>query len=430
MKTNVHATDGEHLRRSCCALDWLAFVLADVQTGVGPFLVTYLAAARHWQPFDIGVAMSVGSIAGMIAQTPAGWLIDRLRRKRELIAVGSALVALGSFGVMYFQSFCMIVAVEALLGVVGSLFPPSMAGMSLGIVGHSRLDRRIGRNETFNHAGNVVTAALAGGLGYALAQEAIFYVVIAFSLIAIVLVFRIRAADIDFERARGGVSEKDGAAVAGVAELFRDRRITIFIISVVLFHFANAAMLPLIGQRLSEGHPRESPLYMSICIVGAQMVMSLVAAPSGILAKRWGRKAVFTVGLCVLPVRGILYTVTVKPAFLITVQLLDGVAAAIFGVVSVLVVADLTRGTGRFNLTQGAVATATAAGGALSTFAAESIVQHWGYNPAFLTLAVIALGNLVFFRVAMPETLRELPMADRGLCSANPEMKYAKSKIG
>ncbi len=312
MKTTAAPpADGEQTRQSCRALDWLAFVLADVQTGVGPFLATYLAAARHWQPFDIGVAMSVASIAGMIAQTPAGWLIDRLRHKRELIAVGSALVALGSFGVMHLQSFCMIVAMEALLGIVGSLFPPSMAGMSLGIVGHDRLDRRIGRNETFNHAGNVVTAALAGGLGYALAQEAIFYVVIVFSLIAIVLVFRIRAADIDFERARGGLSEKNQTQVASMKELFQDQRITVFIISVALFHFANAAMLPLIGQRLSEGHPHESPLYMSICIVGAQMVMSLVAAPSGILAKRWGRKAVFTIGLCVLPVRGILYTVTV-----------------------------------------------------------------------------------------------------------------------
>jgi len=400
-----------NLRQSCRALDWLTFTLADVQTGVGSFLATYLAAERHWEPFQIGAAMSAGATAGMIAQTPAGWLIDRVAHKRELIALGSALIALGSLAMLHLQSVSGVLAVEALLGVVGAFFPPAIAGMSLGIVGRGRLDRRIGRNETFNHAGNVVTAALAGALGYYLAQAAIFYVVIALSFLAITIVFRIRAADIDFERARGADSDsaKNPPQTSRLADLFKDRRVLVFVASVLLFHFANAAMLPLIGQRLSKGHPRESPLYMGICIVGAQLVMSLIATPAGMFAHRWGRKPVFLAGMCVLPVRGALYTLSDHSYYLIGVQLLDGVGAAIYGVVSVLVIADLTRGTGRFNFAQGAVATALNAGGALSTFAAGFIVQRFGYNPAFLTLAAIALGDALFFWMAMPETLPSIP---------------------
>lgn len=150
---------------------------------------------------------------------------------------------------------------------------------------------------------------------------------------------------------------------------------------------------------------------MGICIVGAQLVMSLVASPAGIFAQRWGRKPVFLAGLFVLPVRGILYTVSDNAYFLVAVQLLDGISAAIYGVVSVLIAADLTRGTGRFNFALGAVATALAGGGAVSTLAAGFIVQHWGYNPAFLTLAAVALGNLLFFWLAMPETAKKRPEA-------------------
>jgi MFS family permease len=395
--------------QTLCALDAVNFLMADVHNGVGPFLAIYLVASLHWNPRDIGVVISTAGIAGLIAQTPFGAWVDRLRYKREGLAVGVALLGIGALAVVFFDSFAEVVGAQVVMGVVGTFFPPAMAGMTLGIVGRRGLDLRIGRNETFNHAGNVFAAVTAGLLGYWLARRYIFYSTALFCVVAIAAIFFIRSTEIDFERSRGceiGEDEKknDGRAVSGFFEVLTNRSLLIFTISVVLFHFANAAMLPLIGQKLSLGHPRGSSLYMAVCIVGAQTVMIPVALAAGRFAHSWGRKAVFLIGFAALPIRGTLYTLNDNPYYLVGVQLMDGIGAAIFGVVSVLVIADLTRGTGRFNFMQGVVATATGLGASLSNGIAGFIVQRAGFNAAFLFLAIVATFALGIFWILMPET--------------------------
>jgi len=395
-------------KRTLLGLDAVNFLMADVHTGVGPFVAIYLAASLHWDPEDIGVALSAAGIAGLVAQTPVGAFVDVLRYKREALAVGTALLGIGALAIVIFHSFAEVLAAQITMGVVGTFFPPAMAGMTLGIVGRRGLDLRIGRNETFNHAGNVFAAVTAGLLGYWIARRYIFYSTAVFCVAAIVAIFFIRSKDIDFQRSRGYErgegARKDDGAVSGFLEVLTNRSLLIFTISVVLFHFANAAMLPLIGQKLSQGHPRGSSLFMAICIVGAQTVMIPVALAAGRLAHSWGRKAVFIIGFAALPIRGALYTLSDNPYFLVGVQLMDGIGAAIFGVVSVLVIADLTRGTGRFNFTQGVVATATGLGASLSNGITGFIVQRAGFNPAFLFLAGVATFALGIFWILMPET--------------------------
>ncbi len=158
----------------------------------------------------------------------------------------------------------------------------------------------------------------------------------------------------------------------------------------VLFHFANAAMLPLAGQKLSHGHEHGAAGYMSACIIAAQLVMVPVALVAGRLAVSWGRRPVFLAGFAILPIRGILYTMTSSPYALVGIQLLDGIGAGIFGVVGTLVIADLTRGTGRFNLMQGALATATGIGASASNLMTGFVVKAGGYDTGFLVLAAIA----------------------------------------
>ena len=153
-------------RQTLCALDAVNFLMADVHTGFGPFLAIYLAASLHWNPRDIGIVISASGIAGLIAQTPVGAFVDRLRRKREAIAVCVALLGFGALAIVIFYNFAEVLAGQIVMGTVGTFFPPAMAGMTLGIVGRRGLDLRIGRNETFNHAGNVVSAIAAGLLGY------------------------------------------------------------------------------------------------------------------------------------------------------------------------------------------------------------------------------------------------------------------------
>jgi predicted MFS family arabinose efflux permease len=410
------------------ALDVINFLMPDVHAGVGPFLAVYLAASRHWTPGAIGLALAAGGIAGLIAQTPMGALVDRLQQKRESLAVATGLLAVGALAVIYFQSFAEIVGGQVVMGIVGTFFPPAMAGMTLGIVGRAGLDGRIGRNETFNHAGTVFGAVAAGLLGYIFARESIFYFTAASCVITIIAIFFIRGREIDFAQARG--CDKGELAneqnTFGFWEVLRNRSLLIFTLSVVLFHFANAAMLPLVGQELSVGHPQAASLYMAVCITGAQLVMVPVALMAGRLAPEWGRRGVFLIGFAALPIRGVLYTLSGNPIYLTSVQLLDGIGAGIFGVVSVLIISDLTHGTGRFNFVQGVVATAVGFGASLSNSVAGFIAQHAGYNAAFLMLAVTAAIALVIFAVAMPETKAQghYVFSDsarlRGLSAARP----------
>jgi MFS family permease len=408
-------------RRSLLALDALNVVLADVRDGLGPYLAIYLGM-RHWAPSRIGLAMAVVGVATVAAQTPAGALVDSVRRKRGLVAIAAGLVAIGSVAMVRSPTLPVILGAQATIGVAAAVFGPAIAAISLGLVGRGRLPWRLGRNEAYNHAGNVAAALVAGLIGEAIAYEGIFYLVAAMSALSIASVLAIRESDIDHDLARGSDTDaKPGEPhplhdaidppsamprVVGLRQLLDDRRILTFAAAVVLFHFANAAMLPLVGQKVEAGHTHGAALSMSACIVAAQLVM----VPVALLASRWaearGRKPVFLVGFAVLPIRGLLYTLSTNPYYLVAVQLLDGIGAGIFGVVSVLVIADLTRGTGRFNLVQGALATAVGLGASASNLLTGYIVQGFGFDAGFVALAAIAALAFAFYFVAVPETKR------------------------
>jgi MFS family permease len=243
----------------------------------------------------------------------------------------------------------------------------------------------------------------------------------------------IRGSDVDSTRARGGEVVEPGALpprartthVAGVWQLVADRRMMAFAASVVLFHFANAAMLPLVGQKLAAGSGVDSGAAgaMASAIIAAQLVMIPVALAASRLAETWGRKPLFLVGFLVLPVRGVLYTLSANASYLVAVQLLDGIGAVIFGVVGVLVIADLTHGTGRFSFMQGALATATGLGAALSNVVTGAVVQSAGFDAGFLVLAMIAAVALSYFVFAVPET-RPSPKA---IFPATPAASFSTS---
>ena len=434
-------------RRSLRALDLLAFFLADVRDGVGPFLAVYLQATHHWDPASIGMALSAAGLTGVIAHAPAGALVDRLRQKRELVALAALLMAVGCLAILWFPSVPGVMAAQALVGIVGAVFLPALAGISLGLVGYKWFDRRIGRNQSFYHAGNVVSALSAGLLGYLLSQSWIFYVVAALSVASALTAFAIRGDEIDYELARGGAqvgngNEHDEAArsrrheephVSSLSEALADRRILIFAASAVLFQLANAAMLPLVGQRISVDKPQSSSLFMAAGIIVAQLVMIPVAALAGRLTEVRGRKSIFLIGFISLPIRGVLFTLSDQPAFVISVQILDGVGVGVFGVLSVLVVADLTRGTGRFNFTQGAISTATGVSWSSSMLLAGFIVKYAGYQAAFLSLAAVAAVALLIFWTLMPETkefaTEGLEASDRTEGAGSPNGEQARSRL-
>jgi predicted MFS family arabinose efflux permease len=391
--------------RSRRGLDGINFLMADVRDGVGPYLSVYLKGSQHWDSGAIGLAMGASSIAAAICQVPAGLLVDGTRAKRLLIAASGLFVGLGCLLIVLFPHFWTVIAAQAVLGAASAVIPPAIAALSLGLVGRRLLDGRISRNEGFNHAGNLAAAVLAGTLGQYLGYHWIFYLVCAFALASAAIVTLIDPTEIDHERARGGEDPANKGEPIPFRELLKRRDLMVFLASVVLFHFGNAAMLPMAGQVLAQTHPGQDTIALSACIIAAQFVMVGVAWSVGQASARGiGRKPIFLVALAVLPVRGVLFSFTSSPYAVVGIQLLDGVAAGIFGVISVLIASDLMRGTGRFNLAQGLTALSVGIGATLSNTTAGYVVQWFGYPAGFLYLAAIAGCALAFFALLMPET--------------------------
>jgi MFS family permease len=408
--------------RSLRGLDGLNFLMADVQGGLGPYLSVFLKGSEHWGAGQIGLVMAVGSIATAVCQVPAGLLVDSLRIKRTLVAVSGLLIAASCLLIGYFPALGTVIAAQVTLGAASAVIAPALAALSLGIVGQRLLPARISRNEGFNHGGNFVAASLAGGLGQYVGFQWIFYLVCLFAMGSAAVCLLIDPREIDHERARGGESAAPDGTQAALPfrDLLRRRDLLVFLASVVLFHFGNAAMLPLAGQVLAQKHPGSDALALSVCIIAAQLVMIGVAWAVGrAMRAGFGRKTIFLIALAVLPVRGVLFSFVDFPAGVVAIQLLDGVAAGIFGVISVIIAADLMEGTGRFNLAQGLVALSVGIGAGLSNLVSGAVVQRFGYPAGFLSLAAVAVCALVFFLVLMPET-RPAPAACQASASASP----------
>ena len=394
--------------RSASGLDAVNFLLADVRGALGPYLNVFLVTQQHWSQTEVGWVTTVGGLLGLAAQTPIGAAIDATRSKRAAVVLALVVLAAGAATIFAVPSFWPVLVAHTLIAVVGDVFGPAIAALTLGLVPRAVLARRLGRNAAFDHAGNVAIAAVAGAVGYFFSQRAVFLMVPFFAALAGAAVLSIPAQSIDEDRARGlddGTTQAEGGTgPSGYGVLLRCRPLVTFALCAMLFHFANAPLLPLVGQKLALSHPAWATAMMSSCIIAAQLIMLPVALAVGRTADRFGRKPILLLGFAVLPVRAVLYTLSDDAAWLIGVQLLDGVGAGIFGAITPLVVADLMRGTGRYNVAQGAVATVQGIGASLSGLVAGTLVDHLGYSAVFLTSGAVACAALAALFLAMPET--------------------------
>ncbi len=398
--------DTDEKRRAGHALDAANLFLADIRQGLGPYLAVYLLTEQHWDEGHIGVVMSIATIAGIVAQTPAGAMVDATRRKRLVMIAAAAVVTLASLVLPLVPSFWPVAISQGIANAAEVVFAPALAAVSLGIVGHRAFTARIGRNESFNHAGNAIAAALAGIAAYRFGPQVVFNLLALMALASLVSIAIIPEAAIDHDLARGLQERKDATSEqpSGLSVLLTCRPLLIFALCVTLFHLANAAMLPLVGQKLALQDKNLGTSLMSACITAAQIVMVPMAMLVGRRADRWGHKRFFLAALLILPVRGALYTLSDNPAWLVGVQLLDGIGAGIFGAIFPVIVADLMRDTGRFNVAQGAIITAQSIGAALSTTLAGLVVVKAGYSAAFLTLGAVAGIGFAICWALLPET--------------------------
>ncbi len=415
-------------KQSIRGLEATNFFLADVQTGLGPFLAAYLAGAG-WNPGRVGVVLTVGGILTVVLQTPAGAMVDRAAAKRLILISAALLLATGAVLLSLTTEPWAVYSAQLLIGGAAPFLAPTLAAVTMGLVGVERFDGQFGKNQSFNSAGNVFCALLIAGISRLFGNRAIFVTAAVLTVPTILSVLSIRRDDIDYEMARGGRSQSRGQKmeVASVTQvLFRDRVLLTFLLCAFCFHFANAAMLPQLGEMLSQGEKASAAPFMSACIVVTQVVIMCSAAAIGRYANVRGRKPLLLIGFAVLPIRALLYTVIHHTAGLIAVQLLDGVANAIFVVVAILVVADRTRGTGRFNLMQGALATAVGLGAALSNSFGGELIEHYSFRISFLALGAVAGLALVLLWAGVPETLPQDAETDARALAPPPTQEAAR----
>ena len=392
-------------------LDALNFFLADVRDGLGPYLAIYLLVVRGpshgWNEASVGLVLTIAGIVGLLSQTPAGLLIDRAKNKPRIVIAAALLVTLSSLSLPLVSGFTMVTITQSIAAAAGAVFAPAMSAITLGLVGPKLFAGRVGRNEAFNHAGNALSAALAGVLAWSFGPVVVFWLMAVLTVASIIVSARLNTDDIDNAVARGLDREPDKECEepSGWKTLLGNRALMIFAAAAFIFHVANAAMLTSVSQLLGRtvGTDKATSL-TAACIVAAQLVMVPVAIVVGRTIERWGTKPIFLVAFGVLAARGALYTVSNDPWWLVGVQALDGIGAGIFGALFPVIVADLTRGSGRFNVSQGVVSSVFGLGAALSATLAGSIIVWAGYSASFLTLAGIAAAGFVLYLAAMPET--------------------------
>jgi MFS family permease len=160
----------------------------------------------------------------------------------------------------------------------------------------------------------------------------------------------------------------------------------------------------MMGSVLTARSSHWAIVLIAASLVLPQIIVALLAPLVGEGAERWGRRTVLVIGFSALPVRGVLFALVHNPYLLVATQLLDGISAAIFGIMVALVVADLTRGSGHFNLGQGIVGVAMGVGASLSTLLGGYVADRLSNPAAFLCLSAIAFAAVVVIYAGFPET--------------------------
>jgi MFS family permease len=387
-------------------LDGINFFLAGMQSGFGPF-VAVLLANQKWTQQEIGFVLTVGGLVGLLSQVPGGELLDATRSKRFLVALGGIVVAVSALVIALWPSRPVVLAALVLQGLTGGLLGPAIAAISLGLVGHSSLAERLGRNQRFASAGVLTTTAVMGAIGYFLSYQAIFLASATLALPSLVALSRIRPAEIHFGRACGQPDHHAPAPPPRIRRmiLWKNYGLLIFAGCLFLFQFANASMLPLAGEELVYRNGTGASLIVSALIIVPQIVVVLSAPWAGREAQSWGRRPLLLIGFAALTLRALLFAVTTNPLLLIWIQLLDGVSGSTLGVLTALIVADLTKGTGRFNLAQGFLGTLSGIGASLGTTFFSLVSGNFGGAIGFTSIAAVALGLVLIVWFWMPETM-------------------------
>ena len=391
-------------QRSLSALEWLNFFIANVQTGFGPFISAYLTT-QIWPQARIGLVLTISSIVALVGQLPAGMIIDAMASKR--LAAGVAVIAIAASALLLalWPVFPLVLLAEVLHGLASCLLGPAIAAITVGLTADALTSRQFGRNASFASVGAGVAAVLMGACGRFVSDRAVFYLTALLVVPALLAIARIVDTGIDPTRSsEAPEADRANRPSSSIVEVLQNRSLLVFAGCLILFHLANAAMLPLVASLVTMHSGQQAPLLIAACIVIPQIVVAISSPWIGRKTQVWGRKPLLLIGFGVLPIRGFLFSVAASPYIYLLIQVLDGISAAVIGVMLPIVVADVTRRSTHFNAALGAVGTAAGIGASISSTIAGVVDDRFGGGAAFGLLAAIAVVGAIVIGSAMPET--------------------------
>lgn len=388
------------VKQSQMGLYGLNFFTAAVQAGFGPFVAVWLTL-NGWHLQALGIALTVGTVAALVGQVPGGVLVDQIHRNR--VTAGGALLVLGFSALMLSEvpTREVVWGAEIAHGLASCVMTPAIAALTLSVCGHDAFSERLGQNTRYASLGNAAGAALLGLAASTVSEQAVFQATALFVVPAVLtlVLIRSRFESRDDHHAMRHPRDREHRSW----KIFHDPALHVFAVSLVLFQVANAALLPVALSGLT--HRGGAPGWLvSLTIVVPQIVAAAIAPKAGALAQVMGRRPILLAGFATVPLRAVLIALWPDALPLVAVQALDGVSAAVFGVMLPLIAADLTKRTGYLNLAIGALGLASGIGGALSTTAAGWIGDHVGAGATYLFLAATGSLAVILLWFQMPET--------------------------
>lgn len=386
-------------------LNGLNFFLAAAQTGFGPFIAVYLTE-RGWSQTEIGVALSIGTASGVLTQLPSGMLVDLVHRKRGITAAALLLLAVSALLLIAWPTEELVWASQVLHAVASGILVPAIAALTLSLCGHDAFSARLGVNARYGALGNAAAAGLLGAAASYLPTGAVFLLTAALvvpALLALLLIHPAHYVDPTDDHPSLQHPRVMRQRPQRPWHIYRLRSLHVFAAAIVLFHMSNAAMLPLALNALAE-RGGNTGLVISAAIVVPQVVAALIAPWIGGVAQRLGRRPVLLAGFAVLPLRGLLLAAQLGAVPLAAMQALDGVSAAVLGIMVPLIAADVTRHTGYLNLAINSIGLAVSLGATVSTTLGGLVADRFGISTALLGLALIGCAATSLLWVAMPET--------------------------
>lgn len=378
-------------------LDGLNFGVGMLQTGFGAFVPAFLSL-QGWTQVEIGAVLGIETIASMVSQVPGGALVDMTRHRRFLLSVAILVIGGTALLLALLPGQVPVLIALCLHDFASSIATPAIAAVSLLLVGQAALAERLGHNVRYAALGSMIGAAVMGACDTWLSTRAVFLLVAA---MAIAVQWPLKAIPLPHEDTpaptHGHMPEHTDEPLSPWL-LLHDHRLLSFVACVFLFQVASAAVVPLSVADLARQSFAASGLVIAAFVLVPQILVAVAAPTVGRRAESHGRRPLLLLGFAAMPLRAALFAVVHDPYVLVVVQILEGVGAATFGVMVPLMAADLTRGTGRFNLLQGVLGLVAALGAAVSTTLGGAVADAWGLLPAYWMLA--AIGTVGILAVA------------------------------